>query len=106
MNDIISKLKYGQCHVKYCPKNDLEKKDINVINNVLKKLKIKPSYEWYKNEWLRLAVVHPETKQIFVFEQEEFIEYHPIQKASHIENELALAEKTKENLPVGILTNA
>ena len=64
------------------------------------------TYEWYKNEWLRLAVVHPETKQIFVFEQEEFIEYHPIQKASHIENELALAEKTKENLPVGILTNA
>ena len=64
------------------------------------------TYEWYKNEWLRLAVVHPETKQIFVFEQEEFIEYHPIQKANHIENELALAEKAKENLPVGILTNA
>jgi hypothetical protein len=64
------------------------------------------TYEWYKNEWLRLAVIHPETKQIFVFEQEEFIEYQPIQKASHIENELALAEKTKENLPVGILTNA
>lgn len=50
MNKIISKLKYGQCKVKYCPKNDLNKKDIIVINNILNKIKIKPSYEWYKNE--------------------------------------------------------
>jgi uncharacterized protein YbcC (UPF0753/DUF2309 family) len=64
------------------------------------------TYEWYKNEWLRLAVIHPETKQILVFENEEFIVYNPIQKANHVENELELAKKTKENLPVGILINA
>ena len=50
MNEIISKLKYGQCNVKYCPKNDLDEKNIMVINNVLKKIKIRTSYEWYKNE--------------------------------------------------------
>jgi hypothetical protein len=50
MNEIISKLKYGQCNVEYCPKNNLEKKDKIIINNILNKIKIKQSYDWYKNE--------------------------------------------------------
>ena len=61
------------------------------------------TYEWYKNEWLRLAVVHPETKQIFIFENEEFITYTPIQKANHIANG---SELSQGNLPVGIIINA
>ncbi len=63
------------------------------------------TYEWYKNEWLRLAVVHPETKQIFVFEDEKFVPYQPIQGVHFISDELKLAEITKENLPIGIITN-
>lgn len=64
------------------------------------------TYEWFKNEWVKLAVVHPETKQLFVFEKEEFFVYHPIQKTNFIQNELELAEKTKENLPISILKTA
>lgn len=64
------------------------------------------TYGWFKNEWVKLTVVHPETKQLFVFEKEEFIVYQPIQKTSIIQNELTLAEKTKENLPISILKTA
>jgi len=63
------------------------------------------TFEWYRNEWLRLVVLHPETKELFVFENGVFLPYEPIQKAIFVENELQLAEKTKENLPIGILKN-
>ena len=61
------------------------------------------TYEWFKNEWVKLAVVHPETKQVFVFEKEEFIVYQTIQKTNYVQNELEVDVKTKENLPISIL---
>jgi uncharacterized protein YbcC (UPF0753/DUF2309 family) len=64
------------------------------------------TYEWFKNEWVKLAVVHPETKQIFVFEKQEFIIYNPIQKTNYVQNELEVDVKTKENLPISILKTA
>jgi uncharacterized protein YbcC (UPF0753/DUF2309 family) len=36
------------------------------------------TYEWFKNEWVNLSVVHPETKEIFVFKNEEFVLYKPL----------------------------
>lgn len=75
-----------------------------IVQNAITK---NPStYEWFKNEWVKLAVVHPETKQIFVFEKEAFIFYHPIQKINVILNELVLTENTKENLPISVLKTA
>lgn len=64
------------------------------------------TYEWFKNEWVKLAVVHPETKQVYVFEKDDFEPYQAIQKVNFIQDELELATKTKENLPISILKTA
>ncbi len=64
------------------------------------------TYEWFSNEWVKLAVVHPETKQLFMFEKGEFVAYQSIQKTRYIQNELKLAEETRENLPIAILKTA
>ncbi|PKP17935.1 MAG: DUF2309 domain-containing protein [Bacteroidetes bacterium HGW-Bacteroidetes-23] len=64
------------------------------------------TYEWFKNEWVKLVVVHPETKQLFVFEKEYFIHYQTIQKTNYVQNELEVDVKTKENLPISILKTA
>lgn len=65
------------------------------------------TYEWFKNDWVKLIVVHPETKEIFVFTNEEFVEYDTVKKeANFVCNNLELFENTINNLPVGILKNA
>jgi uncharacterized protein YbcC (UPF0753/DUF2309 family) len=63
------------------------------------------TYEWFKNDWVKLVAVQPKTKELFVFEDENFVTYDPIQEVNFILDELKLAEITKENLPVGIITN-
>ena len=63
------------------------------------------TYEWFKNDWVKLVAVQPETKELFVFEDEKFVTYAPIQAVNFIKDELQLVETTKENLPVGIITN-
>ncbi len=62
------------------------------------------TYEWFINEWVKLVVVHPETHELFHFEKGDFSVYKPIQdKANLVKEVQKLAEKSKENLPVGIL---
>jgi uncharacterized protein YbcC (UPF0753/DUF2309 family) len=63
------------------------------------------TYEWFKNDWVKLVAVHPETKKSYLFTNEKFEWYEPIQEPHFIADELKLAESTKENLPVSILTN-
>ena len=63
------------------------------------------TYEWFKKDWVKLVAVHPETKEVFVFQNESFVSYKTVQEhANFIENELDLAETTRENLPIGLLT--
>ena len=65
------------------------------------------TYEWFKNDWVKLIVVHPETKEIFAFTNEEFVAYNTvINEANYIYNNLELFENTINNLPIGILKNA
>ena len=65
------------------------------------------TYEWFKNDWVKLIVVHPETKEIFAFTNEEFVAYNTvINEANYIYNNLELFENSINNLPVGILKNA
>jgi hypothetical protein len=54
---------------------------------------------------VKLVAVHPETKKSYLFTNEKFEWYEPIQEPHFIADELKLAESTKENLPVSILTN-
>ncbi|MFM7769538.1 MAG: YbcC family protein [Bacteroidota bacterium] len=62
------------------------------------------TYEWFKNEWVHLVSIHPETAELFVFENEKFIPFKPstqsIPEASSIE---ALIENHTENISVHIL---
>jgi uncharacterized protein YbcC (UPF0753/DUF2309 family) len=65
------------------------------------------TYEWFKNDWVKLIAIQPETKEVFEFRNEEFVAYTTVQDKVHfIKNELDLASTTKENLPIGILINS
>ena len=45
---------------------------------VLKAIQSNPkTFQWYANEWINLATIHPLTKDIYVFKKEEFINYYP-----------------------------
>ena len=65
------------------------------------------TYEWFKNEWVHLVSVHPETAEIQVFQNEGFVPYVPttssLPKASSMEK---LVEGLTENIPVHLLTHA
>jgi uncharacterized protein YbcC (UPF0753/DUF2309 family) len=75
---------------------------------VLKTLQRNPStYEWFKNDWVKLAAVNPETKEIHVFSEEQFIPYFPLsKKLSEVSDLEKWIESTHDNLPVYILKDA
>lgn len=59
------------------------------------------TYEWFINEWVNLAVVHPETHKISVFRNGEFVPYHPLKNRVDTMGDIAsLLETHQENLPV------
>ncbi|MCZ2356190.1 MAG: DUF2309 domain-containing protein [Bacteroidia bacterium] len=59
------------------------------------------TYEWYINDWIHLAVIHPENKKVFVFRQGEFILHEPILNSIPQVNSLREVFETEaENLPV------
>jgi uncharacterized protein YbcC (UPF0753/DUF2309 family) len=73
-------------------------------------------YQWFINEWVHLATIHPETKQFSYFRQGAFETYQPLQKDTKLlqdtnglfESSLKMetnqiADATKENLPVYLL---
>lgn len=59
------------------------------------------TYEWFKNEWVHLVAVHPESREFYLFSNESFSKYEPqefpIKKVKSVVDEL---KKTQENLPV------
>jgi hypothetical protein len=60
-----------------------------------------PTYEWFKNEWVHLIVVHPETGMLFRFKNEVFESYYPICKTiNEIPDVVHLIETSEENFPV------
>jgi uncharacterized protein YbcC (UPF0753/DUF2309 family) len=62
------------------------------------------TYEWFKNQWVKLIVVHPENQELFHFTNESFELYSPLQQENlSIHDELELAEVSQENLPIYIL---
>jgi uncharacterized protein len=62
-------------------------------------------YEWYINEWIHIVAVHPETRDLFVFKEGEFIPYHPLQKKTKVVSDVTpFIEADEENLPVLILS--
>lgn len=75
-------------------------------------------YEWYKNEWVHIVALHPETNKFHYFKNSEFIEYTPLTKelgtikdmksfveaAKEMETN-HIVDATNENLPVYSLEN-
>jgi uncharacterized protein YbcC (UPF0753/DUF2309 family) len=64
------------------------------------------TYEWFKNEWVKLAVVHPVTKEVVTYSNGAFVSYTPLTTELPVvtSDELAkMIEATHENLPVVIL---
>lgn len=75
---------------------------------VFKTLLRNPStYEWFKNDWVKLAAVNPETKEIHVFSEEKFVPYFPlIKKLPEVSDLEKRIESTHDNLPVYILKDS
>jgi uncharacterized protein YbcC (UPF0753/DUF2309 family) len=62
------------------------------------------TFEWYAKEWVVLVVVHPETRETFLFKD---MEFHPYQRVNndlpHVTNIDKLVESHEENFPVFII---
>jgi uncharacterized protein YbcC (UPF0753/DUF2309 family) len=85
---------------------------------VLKAIQSSPEvFEWYKNEWVHIAALHPEEKCFYYFRNGAFEKYEPITGTLEtIDDMLAFIESakemetnhitdaTKENLPVHLLS--
>ena len=62
------------------------------------------TYEWYKNEWVHLISVNPETKELQFFKDGVFIPYSPITKhIDTIKDVEKLVESHQENFPVYLI---
>lgn len=72
---------------------------------VLNSLKRSPeTYEWFLNDWVKLAVVQPETFKLFVFDGGEFKPYQPLKSyVKTADNLTAVFENEIDNLPVFLL---
>jgi len=57
--------------------------------------------QWYKNEWVKLAVIDPETKEVSIYRKGRFEPYEPLKKElDKVENLVPLFESSSSNLPV------
>jgi uncharacterized protein len=75
-------------------------------------------YEWFKNEWVQLAAIHPDTNEFYFFKNEAFTQYVPLAEKTNavgdvhnfIEEAVSkemktnyIGHATKENLPIHII---
>lgn len=69
---------------------------------VLKAMTVLPeTYEWFKNGWVHITAVHPETKSLYYFEKGAFVPYTPLQnRLDGVADVQKLAEEYQDNLPV------
>jgi uncharacterized protein YbcC (UPF0753/DUF2309 family) len=75
-------------------------------------------YEWYKNEWVHIVALHPETKEFYYLHEDQFVLYHAqakdlkaVQSVHHIFEQAPemmtnhITHATFENLPIYQLEN-
>jgi uncharacterized protein len=72
---------------------------------VLKVIKKNPAtYEWYENEWVHLAVIHPDTSEILIFKDGAFTPYHTLKHLLDTVTDVnSLIESGDENFPVYLI---
>ena len=65
-----------------------------------------PTYLWFLNEWMHLAVVHPETQEIFYLTKNGLEPYLPVTKEiGNFKDELEMFASESDNLPVFNMKN-
>ena len=74
---------------------------------VLKTIQTNPAtYEWFDNDWVRLVVIHPETRSLMLFKKGAFTEYQTNnQNLKQVDDLLGELIKEHNNLPVFELKN-
>ena len=61
------------------------------------------TYEWFKNDWIHLVVIHPETKALYVLADGEYKPYEPLKQPGVASDLTKLVMSSRENLSVKIL---
>lgn len=65
------------------------------------------TFNWFSNEWIRLVAVHPETEEIYLFKNDQFQIYEPLEApVSTIDDYLRQIHSTIENVSPALLKNA
>jgi uncharacterized protein YbcC (UPF0753/DUF2309 family) len=63
------------------------------------------TYEWFINEWVNLVAIDPDTRDLFVFKQGQFVSYAPLSKNVPVVDDITpLIEEEMENLPVLLIS--
>ena len=62
------------------------------------------TYSWFAGQWVHLAVIDPESKELFYFQDKCFRPYKPLtENLPNIENLEQFLEQSHENLHIGLL---
>lgn len=65
------------------------------------------TYEWFKNDWLKLVVLHPESNAFYIFKAGEFQPYEVIEKnVPVLEDVKQISTLGSENLPIFSIKSA
>lgn len=61
----------------------------------------KATLEWFQNAWIHLAVIHPETKKVFVYKKDKFRPYEPLTESTQLMTNIQqVVIESSENLPI------
>lgn len=64
------------------------------------------TYEWFKNEWVLLCVIHPETRQCFRYKSDGFVSYEALHGGLDEVKDLdALLANSRENIDVHVIAS-
>jgi hypothetical protein len=59
------------------------------------------THEWFANEWIHLIAFHPETHDLYLFREGNFVPYHPLKEdVLKISDISSVIESHRENIPV------
>lgn len=76
----------------------------NVLLEILKNL---PNYVWYANNWIHIVAFHPETKELYLFKDGDFIPYQPLQQTIPVSTNMSAVienSNSQRNIPVHIVS--
>lgn len=80
----------------------IEQKPEVVLNTIKRSDSL---YEWFENDWMKLAVVDPESLSVYTFRQGEFVLYEPVYSPPRNKDIASVLKKERENIPVLMLNH-